>query len=92
MHYIMSIRKVSVCIYQYPKDYHLTFSIRHLFEVMKNEELIYHDKYLSDRPLYQLLQLHVDHVHDYALMCETEHSFRVVVRDSEDRLSISFRA
>lgn len=85
----MSIRKVSVCIYQYPKDYLSSFSIRHLFEV--NEELIYHDKYLSDRPLYELLQLHVDHTHDYALMCEIEHCFRVVVRDSDDRLSISFR-
>lgn len=86
----MPIRNVSVCIYQYPKDFLLTFSIRRFSEV--NEELIFHDKYLSDRPLYELLQLHVDHTHDYALMRETEHCFRVVVRDSVDRLSISFRA
>ena len=86
----MSTRKVSVCIYQYSKDYFSSFTIRDLFEV--NEELIYHDKYLSDRPLYELLQMHVDHTHDYALMCEIQHCFRIVVRDSEDRLSISFRA
>lgn len=86
----MSIRKVSVCIYQYPKDFHSTFSLRRLFEV--KEELIYHDQYLSDRPLYELLQLHIDRTSDYALMCENEHCFRVVVRDSDDRLSISFRA
>lgn len=85
----MPIRKVSVCIYQYPKGYLSSFSIRHLFEV--NEELIYRDQYLSDRPLYELLQMHVDHTHDYALMCEIEHCFRVVVRDYEDRVSISFR-
>ena len=86
----MRSRKVSVCIYQYPKSYLSTFSIRHLFEV--HEELIYHDKYLSDRPLNELLQIHIDHTLDYSLMCETEHCFRVVVRDSENRLSISFRS
>lgn len=83
-------RKVSVYIYQYPKDANSSLSLRRMLEI--NEELIYKEKFVSSKPLNVILQQFCDHTHDYALMCETEHCFRVVVRDSESRLSISFRA
>lgn len=86
----MTTRRVTVCIYEYPKDYLSSFSIRHLLEI--DEDLIFHDKYLSERPLCELMQRHINHVQDYAGMLEEEHCFRIVVRDSDSRLSLSFRA
>ncbi len=87
---IMSTRKVSVFIYQYPKDANSCLSLRRLVSI--NEELLYHEKFISDRPLCELMQSYIGHTNEYASLCDEEHCFRIVVRDSESRLSISFRA
>lgn len=86
----MPSRKVSVFIYQYPKDFHSSFSLRRLFEI--KEELIYQEKYMSHRTLYELLQMHVEHTMDYASLLDEQHWYRVVIRDCDDRLSMSFLA
>lgn len=86
----MPTRKVSVFIYQYPKDAFSTLSLRRLLNI--DEELVYVEKFVSSQPLNDILQQYCDKAHDYALMCDVEHCIRIVVRDFDARLSISFRA
>ena len=82
-------RKVSVYIYQYPEDANRTMSLRRFMEI--SEDLIWHDFFVSDNDLRDLMTMYRQKLDDYAALIGEPHVYRIVVRDSDARLINSFR-
>lgn len=88
--FIMRTRKVNVFIFEYPEDMNKTLSLRRLFEV--SEELIFADSFLSDKLLVDLLSVYCEKAENYASLHEDNLVYRVIVRDSDNRLFKIFKA
>lgn len=86
----MRTRKVNVFIFEYPEDMIKTLSLRRLFEV--SEELIFADAFLSDQLLVDLLSVYCEKAEKYASLLEGNRVYRVIVRDSDNRLLKIFKA
>lgn len=86
----MRTRKVNVFIFEYPEDMNKTLSLRRLFEV--SEELIFSDSFLSDKLLIDILLEYCQKAEFYSSLCEDKHVYRVIVRDSDNRLLKIFTA
>lgn len=86
----MRTRKVNVFIFKYPEDMNRTLSLRRLFEI--SEELIFTDSFLSDQLLVDLLSVYCEKTEKYASLCEDNFVYRVIVRDSDNRLLKIFKA
>ena len=82
-------RKVSVYIYQYPEDANRTMSLRRFMEM--SEELIWNDFFVSDDDLRDLLKVYKQKLIDYSALVGEPHVYRIVIRDSDSRLVVSFR-
>ena len=82
-------RKVSIYIYQYPEDANRTMSLRRFMEM--SEDLIWHDFFVSDDDLRELLKVYKQKLIDYSALIGVPHVYRIVVRDSDSRLIESFR-
>ena len=82
-------RKVSVYIYQYPEDANRTMSLRRFMEL--SEELIWHDFLVTSSDLRDLLKEYKQKLIDYSALVGEPHVYRIVVRDSDNRLIASFR-
>ena len=67
-----------------------TLSLRRLFEV--SEEIIHAESFLSDKLLVDLLYEYCGKAENYASLSDGLHVFRVIVRDSENRLIKIFKA
>ncbi len=86
----MRTRKVNVFIFEYPEDMNKTLSLRRLFEV--SEELVFADSFFTDKLLVDLLSEYCEKAEDYSSLCEDKHVYRVIVRDSDNRLLKIFNA
>ena len=60
------------------------------FEV--SEELVFSDSFLTDKLLVDVLSEYCEKADSYASLCEDEHVYRVIVRDSDNRLLKIFKA
>lgn len=87
----MRSRYVSIYIYQYPPDANSTMSLRRMAEIVSTESLIYKERFLTSRTLNECLYYFIDNTKEYADLLGESHCYRIVVRDSDSRVSFVSR-
>lgn len=86
----MRTRKVTVLVFSYPEDFNSTLSYKRLLEIHEVAE--FSDKFLSSKSLEYILREYIDKVDVYASFVEDIRWYRIVVRDSEHRISHLYKA
>lgn len=87
----MHSRYVSVFIYQYPLDANSTMSLRRMAEIVSSESLIYKERFVTSLTLNECLSYFIEHSKEYADLLGESHCYRIVVRDSDSRVSFISR-
>ena len=85
-------RLISVYIYQYPEDANSSLSLRRLEEILSSEVLIYKERFETSLTLTELLSYFIGNTKEYADLLGEPHCYRVIVRDSDGRVSSNFKA
>lgn len=83
----MRSRFVSVFIYQYPSDANSTLSLRRMAEIVSSESLIYKERFVTSLTLTECLSYFIENTKEYADLLGEVFCYRIVVRDSESRVS-----
>lgn len=86
----MCTRKVTVLVFSYPEDFNSTLSYKRLLEIHEVAE--FSDKFLSSHSLETILREYIDKVDVYASFIDELRWYRIVVRDSERRISYIYKA
>lgn len=86
----MRTRKVTVLVFSYPEDFNSTLSYKRLLEIHEVAE--FSDKFLSSQSLETILREYIDKVDVYASFIDEIRWYRIVVRDSELRISYIYKA
>lgn len=86
----MRTRKVTVLVFSYPEDFNSTLSYKRLLEI--HEVVEFSDKFLSCQSLETILREYIDKVDVYASFIDELRWYRIIVRDSDSRISKIFKA
>lgn len=87
----MRSRYVTVYIYQYPSDANSTMSLRRMAEIVSSESLIYKERFETSLTLNECLSYFIDNTKEYADLLGEVFCYRIVVRDSDSRVSFISR-
>ena len=87
----MHSRYVSVYIHQYPSDANSTMSLRRMAEIVSSETLIYQERFVTSLTLNECLSYFIGNTKEYADLLGESHTYRIVVRDSDSRVSFISR-
>lgn len=87
---VMRTRKVSAYVFSYPVNAKIPMLALFLDEL--GEVLEFEDKFLSDKPLDELLKIYEDKASVFASFDDNIKWYRVIVRDTDGRLVKIFKA
>ena len=86
----MRTRKVTVSVFSYPEDYNRTLSYKRLLEI--HEVFEFSDRFPSSKTLEDVLRVYIDKTDVYASFIDELRWYRIIVRDSERRISHLYKA